>query len=204
MENPSVPLDLLTTLVANERMPGEPVPRTESATDLELRTLASSRVAQARALVADRSQLPRVLVEQLATDQDIVVAKRIAARSELASERLAEIAERHGPPVFAAVARHPGCPSALLHRMAAHPAGTRRVLQEIASHPAARSETLLLCLDSEDLDTRRVVAAHPALALPVLESLIDAPDGSLAQAAATNPALPERVMERLITRALRE
>ncbi|WP_330455067.1 MULTISPECIES: hypothetical protein [unclassified Streptomyces] len=204
VENPSVPLDLLTTLVANERMPGEPVPRIESATDLELRTLASCRVAQARALVADRTQLPRVLVEQLATDPDIAVAKRIAARSELAPERLAEITERHGPPVFAAVARHPGCPSALLHWMAAHPAGTRRVLQEIASHPAARSETLLLCLASEDLDTRRLVAAHPALALPVLESLIDAPDGSLAQDAAANPALPERVMEWLITRALRE
>ncbi|MET8403957.1 hypothetical protein [Streptomyces sp900116325] len=204
VENPSVPLDLLTALVANERMPGEPVPRVESATELELRTLASSRVAQARALVADRTWLPRVLAEQLATDPDIAVAQRIAARSELAPERLAEIVERHGPPVFAAVARHPSCPSALLQWMAAHPAGSRRVLQEIAGHPAARSETLLLCLASEDFDTRRRVAAHPALALPVLESLIDAPDGSLAQDAATNPALPERVMERLITRALRE
>ncbi|MEU9358532.1 hypothetical protein AB0D35_10540 [Streptomyces sp. NPDC048301] len=204
VENPSVPLDLLTTLVANERMPGKPVPRVESASELELRTMASSRVAQARALVADRTRLPRVLAEQLASDPDIAVAQRIAARPELAPERLAEIVERHGPRVFTAVARHPSCPSALLQRMAEHPAGTRRALQEIARHPAARSETLLLCLASEDLDTRRRVAAHPALALPVLESLIDAPDGSLAQDAAANPALPERVMERLITRALRE
>lgn len=202
-ENPTVPLALLATLVANERMPGEPVPRVEAATELELRTLASSRVAQARALVADRTRLPRDLAEQLATDPDIAVAQRIAARSELAPERLAEIAERHGPPVFAAVARHPGCPSTLLQWMAAHPAGTRRVLQEIARHPSAPSGTLLLCLASEDLETRRRAAAHPALALPVLESLIDAPDGSLAQDAATNPALPGRVMERLITRALR-
>ncbi|MFE6183928.1 hypothetical protein ACFQ6U_05765 [Streptomyces sp. NPDC056465] len=204
VENPSVPLDLLTALVAHERMPGGPVPRVESATEPELRTLASSRVAQARALVADRTQLPRVLAEQLATDPDIAVAQRIAARSELAPERLAEIVERHGPPVFAAVARHPRCPSALLQGMAAHPAATRRVLQEIASHPAAWPETLLLCLASEDLDTRRRVAVHPALALPVLESLIDGPDGLLAQDAAANPALPERVMERLVTRALRE
>ncbi|MFJ8983081.1 hypothetical protein [Streptomyces sp. NPDC102282] len=203
-ENPSVPLDLLIALVANERMPGEPVPRVESATELELRTLASSRVAQVRALVADRTRLPRVLAEQLATDPDIAVAQRIAARPELAPERLVEIIERHGPSVFAAVARHPSCPSAQLHWMAAHSAGSRRVLREIAGHPAARSETLLLCLASEDSDTRRRVAAHPALDLPVLESLTDAPDGSLAQDAATNPALPERVMERLITRALRE
>ncbi|MEU2027005.1 hypothetical protein ABZ565_33455 [Streptomyces sp. NPDC016469] len=159
-------------------------------------------MAQARALVADRTRLPRDLAEQFATDSDIAVAQRIAARSELAPERLAEIAERYGPPVFAAVARHSRCPSALLQWMAAHPASSRRVLREIACHPAARSETLLLCLASEDFETRRRVAAHPALDLPVLESLINAPDGFLAEDTATNPALPERVMERLITRAL--
>ncbi|MFF7777476.1 hypothetical protein ACFZCG_24025 [Streptomyces tanashiensis] len=202
VENPAVPLDLLTTLAAHERLPGEPAPRVESATELELRTLAASRVAQARALAADRSRLPGDLVEQLAADPDIAVAQRIAGRPELAPERLAELVDRHGPPVFAAVARHPGCPSALLHCMAANPARTGRVLREIAGHPAARSETLLLCLASQDADTRRHAAAHPALALPVLESLIDAPGSALARAAAHNPALPESVMERLITRAL--
>ncbi|MFI1364918.1 hypothetical protein [Streptomyces griseochromogenes] len=202
-ENPAVPLGLLTTLAARERLPGEPAPRVESATELELRTLATSRVAQARALAADRTRLPGHLAEQLATDPDIAVAQRIAARPELAPERLTELVERHGPPVFAAVARHPGCPAALLHRMAANPAGTSRALREIARHPAARSETLLLCLAARDSDTRRRAAAHPALALPVLETLIDAADSSLARAAANNPALPETVMERVITRALR-
>ncbi|MFF5931558.1 hypothetical protein [Streptomyces hydrogenans] len=201
-ENPAVPLDLLTALAAHERLPGEPAPRVESATELELRTLATSRVAQARALVADRSRLPSDLVEQLATDPDIAVAQRIAARLELAPERLAELVERHGAPVFAAVARHPGCPAALLHRIAANPASTSRVLREIARHPTTRSETLLLCLAVPDSDTRCHAAAHPALALPVLESLINAPDSSLARAAASNPTLPETVMEQVITRAL--
>ncbi|MFE6225831.1 hypothetical protein [Streptomyces sp. NPDC057854] len=202
-ENPAVPLDLLTALAAHERLPGEPAPRVESATELELRTLATSRVAQARALVADRTRLPSDLAEQLATDPDIAVAQRIAARLELPPERLAELVERHGAPVFAAVARHPGCPPALLHRIAANPASTSRVLREIARHPTTRSETLLRCLAAPDSDTRRHAAAHPALALPVLESLINAPDSSLARAAASNPALPGTVMEQLITRAMR-
>ncbi|MEU1408212.1 hypothetical protein ABZ471_38905 [Streptomyces sp. NPDC005728] len=202
-QNPAVPLDLLTALAAHERLPGEPAPRVESATERELRTLATGRVAQARALAADRTRLPGDLVERLAADPDIAVAQRIAARPELAPERLAELVERHGPPVFAAVGRHPGCPADLLHRMAAHPAGTSRALREIARHPAARSETLLLCLAAQDADTRRHAAAHPALALPVLETLIDGPDNSLARAAASNPVLPETVMERVITRAPR-
>ncbi|MFF5015040.1 hypothetical protein [Streptomyces sp. NPDC001165] len=201
-ENPAVPLDLLITLAAHERLPGEPAPRVESATELELRTLATSRVAQARALAANRTRLQGDLAEQLATDPDIAVAQRIAARPELAPERLAELVERHGPPVFAAVARHPGCPAALLHCIAANPASTSRALREVAHHPAARSETLLLCLAAQDSDTRRDAAAHPALALPVLETLLDAPDSSLARAAANNPALPETVMERVIRRAL--
>ncbi|TXS00763.1 hypothetical protein EAO73_26285 [Streptomyces sp. col6] len=204
-ENAAVPLDLLTRIVANERMPGEPVPRVESATELELRTLAASRGgAQARALVADRTRLPRDLTEQLATDPDIAVAQRIAARSELDPERLAGLSERHGPPVFAAVARHPGCPADLLQRMAAHPAVTKRAMREIANHPAARADTLQLCLASQDPRTRHRAAVRTTLPLPVLESLIDSPDRALAQAAATNPALPEQVMERLITRALTE
>ncbi|MFD5067291.1 hypothetical protein ACFWNC_04995 [Streptomyces sp. NPDC058369] len=203
-ENAAVPLDLLTRVVANERMPGEPVPRVESATELELRTLAASRGAQARALVADRTRLPRDLTEQLATDPDIAVAQRIAARSELDPERLAGLSERHGPPVFAAVARHPGCPADPLQRMAAHPAVTKRAMREIANHPAAQADTLQLCLASQDPQTRHRAAARTVLPLPVLESLIDAPDRPLAQAAATNPALPEQVMERLITQALTE
>lgn len=202
-ENPAVPLDLLITLAPHERLPSEPAPRIESATELELRTLATSRVAQVRALVADRTRLPCDLVEQLAADPDLAVAQRIAARPQLAPERLAEVVERHGAPVFAAAARHPGCPPALLHRIAANPASTSRVLREVARHPAARPETLLLCLAAPDSDTRRHAAAHPALALPVLESLIDAPDSSLARAATSNPALPETVMEQVIARALR-
>ncbi|MFG2265840.1 hypothetical protein [Streptomyces sp. NPDC048720] len=203
-ENPAVPLDLLIAVAAHERLPTEPAPRVESAGESELRTLARSRVAQVRALVADRTHLPARLAEQLACAPDIAVARRIAARPELDPERLAALVERHGPPVFAAVARHPGCTAALLHRMAADPAVTRRAMREIARHPATRSETLLLCLAGQDPAARHHAAAHPALALSALETVIDAADGSLARAAASNPALPEATMERVIARSLGE
>ncbi|MGW1508217.1 hypothetical protein [Streptomyces sp. NPDC002394] len=202
-ENPAVPLDLLIAVVAHERLPDEPAPRIESATEAELRTLAASRVAQVRALVADRSRLPGDLLARLAADPDPGVARRIAARPELDPDTLTALVERHGPPVFSALARHPDCPAALLHRMAAEAATGRRVLRDIARHPASRPETLLLCLAAEDPDVRHYAAAHPALPVPVLESMLDDPEGELARAAAENPALPEALMERIVTRALR-
>ncbi|MEU6622946.1 hypothetical protein ABZ926_19565 [Streptomyces litmocidini] len=198
-ENPAVPLDLLVTVATHERLPDEPAPRVEAATDAELRSLATSRVAQVRALVADRTRLPGDLVEQLAADPDPGVARRIAARPETAPGRLAELVERHGSAVFGPLARHPGCPAALLHRMAAHPAVGRRVLRDIARHPAAPAETLLLCLTAEAPDVRRYAAAHPALPAPVLESLLRDPDEILAGAAAENPALPVTLMEWITT-----
>ncbi|WP_426405106.1 hypothetical protein ACN9M0_37485 [Streptomyces sp. R-07] len=200
-ENPAVPLDLLVTVATHERLPGEPAPRVESATELELRTLASSRVAQVRALVADRTQLPGDLVERLVADPDPGVARRIAARPELAPDQLAELVDRHGPHVFSSVVAHPDCPAALLHRMVTNPATGCRVRRQIARHPAARPETLLLCLAAEDPDVRRYAAAHPALPVPVLESLIAGPDETLAGAAAENPGLPTPLMERIATHA---
>ncbi|MFF0477561.1 hypothetical protein [Streptomyces sp. NPDC004284] len=202
-ENPAVPLDLLTAVAAHERLPGEPAPRIESAAEAELRGLAASRTAQVRALVADRVELPGDLVAQLAADPDPGVARRIAARPELGPDTLITLVERHGPAVFSAVARHPGCPTALLHRMAAEATTGRRVLRDIARHPASRPETLLLCLAAEAPDVRRYAAAHPALPVPVLESMVDGPEGELARAAAENPALPEALMERIVTRAPR-
>ncbi|MER8040551.1 hypothetical protein [Streptomyces hydrogenans] len=160
-------------------------------------------MAQARALVADRTRLPCDLAEQLAADPDIAVAQRIAFRPELAPETGRRIRRTARGARLRRGCRHPGCPAALLYCIAASPASTSRILREIARHPTTRSETLLLCLAAPDSDTRRHAAAHPALALPVLESLINAPDSSLARAAASNPALPETVMEQLITRAMR-
>jgi hypothetical protein len=197
-ENPAVPLDLLVTVAAHERLPDEPAPRVESATEAELRSLAGSRVAQVRVLVADRTRLPGDLVEQLAADPDPGVARRIAARPDLAPEQLADLVERHGPPVFSAAARHPGCPATVLHRVAAHPTTGRRVLRDIARHPASRAETLLRCLAAEDPDVRRYAATHPALPVTVLESLLHGPDETLALAAAENPALPETLMKRIV------
>ncbi|MEU6166092.1 hypothetical protein [Streptomyces tanashiensis] len=200
-ENPAVPLDLLVTVATHERLPREPAPRIASAGQDELRALATSPVAQVRALVADRAELPRDLVELFVADRDSGVARRIAARPGLTPEQLDALLERHGRAVFGAVAGHPGCPAALLHRMAADPATGRRVRREIARHPATRPETLLLCLAAEDVDVRRHAAAHPALPAPVLRSLVEGPDETLARAAAENPALPRNLMERITGQA---
>ncbi|WP_426362178.1 hypothetical protein [Streptomyces sp. E-08] len=201
VENPAVPLDLLVTVAAHHRLPDDAAPRVESATEAELHDLAGSRVAQVRALVAGRTLLPSALVERLLADPDPGVARRIADRPDLAPEQLAALVERHGPPVFGAAARHPGCPAALLHRVASDPGVGRRVLREVARHPATRSETLLLCLAADAPDVRWHAAAHPALPVRVLESLLAGPDRELARAAAENPALPESLMERIAVRA---
>ncbi|WP_369142239.1 hypothetical protein [Streptomyces sp. R44] len=201
-ENPAVPLDLLITVARHERLPDEPAPRVASATETELHALVTSRVAQVRALVADRAELPAALVEQLVTDPDPGVARRIAAHPALTPEQLAELVERHGPPVFSAAVHHPGCPAALLHHIAASPAAGRRVLRDTARHPAAPPEALLLCLAAESADVREYAATHPALPVAVLESLIDGPDEALARAAAENPSLPERLMERITRECL--
>ncbi|MGW8761565.1 hypothetical protein ACWGN5_03595 [Streptomyces sp. NPDC055815] len=200
--NPAVPLDLLITVATHERLPDEPAPRVESATETELHALATSRVAQVRALVAHRTELSAALVEQLVTDPDPGVARRIAAHPARTPKQLAALVERHGPPVYTAAVRHPGCPAALLHHIASSPAAGRRVLRDIARHPAAPPETLLLCLAAESPDVREYAATHPALPVAVLQSLIDGPDEALARAAAENPSLPEPLMERITREGL--
>ncbi|MFE5615916.1 hypothetical protein [Streptomyces sp. NPDC056524] len=174
-ENPAVPLALLTALVERERLPREPLPRILAATDAELSELAASRVAQVRALVAARPDLPAAQAVRLAADPDIGVARRIAPHPGLGEERLAGLVERHGPPVYGAVAGNPGCPAALLRRMARDADSVRKAL--------------------------RVIAVHPALPPDVVEELLADPDRRVAGAAAAHPSLPVGTMERLIARA---
>ncbi|MEU9862397.1 hypothetical protein AB0D99_16155 [Streptomyces sp. NPDC047971] len=174
VENPAVPLPWLTALAAERRLPHEPLPRILAATESELSELAASRVAQVRALVAARPDLPAALVDRLAADPDIGVARRIAPHPELGDHRLAELVERHGPPVYGAVARNPGCPGALLRRMARDAGSVRKAL--------------------------RTIAVHPALPPDVVESLLTDPDRRVAGAAAGHPSLPVEVMERIIDR----
>ncbi|MFF9015624.1 hypothetical protein ACF09C_22000 [Streptomyces sp. NPDC014870] len=174
-ENPAVPLDRLTMLAGRRRLPREPLPRILAATHAELTKLARSRVAQVRALVAARPDLPPALVERLAADADIGVAQRIAPHPGLAEDRLVELVERHGPPVYGAVALNPGCGGALLRRMAGDCGSVRKAL--------------------------RTIAAHPALPPDVVEELLTDPDPRVVRAAAAHPALPVATMERLLGHA---
>ncbi|MEU7113988.1 hypothetical protein [Streptomyces sp. NPDC046182] len=174
-ENPAVPLALLSALAGRQKLPREPLPRILAATEAELHERAVSRVAQVRALVAARPDLPAALVDLLAADPDIGVARRIALHPGLGEDRLTELVERHGPPVYGAVGRNPGCPAALLRRMARDADSGRRTL--------------------------RVIAAHPALPPDAVEGLLADPDPRVAAAAAAHPALPVETMERLIEQA---
>ncbi|MEU6984411.1 hypothetical protein ABZ946_13485 [Streptomyces sp. NPDC046324] len=174
-ENPAVPLALLTALAGRQKLPREPLPRILAATEAELHEQAASRVAQVRALVAARPDLPAVLVDLLAADPDIGVARRIALHPGLGGDRLTDLVQRHGPPVYGAVARNPGCPGGLLRRLARDADSGRRTL--------------------------RVIAAHPALPPDVVEGLLADPDPRVAAAAAAHPALPVETMERLVEQA---
>ncbi|MGW6569755.1 hypothetical protein [Streptomyces sp. NPDC054975] len=174
-DNPAVPLDLLLAVVVPGRLPSEPLPRILAAPDTELYDLAASRVAQVRALVAARPDLPAPLVGRLVADPDVGVARRIAPHPGLTAEQLTDLVERHGPPVYGAVARNPGCPGALLRRMAGSADSVRRAL--------------------------RVIAAHPALPADVVEELLTDPEPRVVQASAAHPALPVATMERLLAEA---
>ncbi|MET9539021.1 hypothetical protein ABZY16_16155 [Streptomyces sp. NPDC006553] len=174
-ENPSVPLSYLTTLAGRRRLPDGPLPRILNATEHELHALATSRVAQARALAAARPDLPARLVDRLAKDSDIGVARKIAPHPRLAGHQLADMADRHGPPVYGAIAQNPGCPATLLRRMARDVGSARRALRPIAAHPASPPD--------------------------VIEGLLANPDPRVVHAAAAHPALPVETMERLINRA---
>ncbi|MEU4267424.1 hypothetical protein [Streptomyces sp. NPDC026092] len=174
-ENPAVPLALLTADAGRRRLPREPLPRILAATDAELTKLAASRVAQVRALVAARPDLPPALVDRLASDADLGVVQRIAPHPGLTEDRLTDLVERHGPPVYAAVAENPGCPGAALRRMAGVAGPARKAV--------------------------RPIAAHPALPPDVVEDLLTHPDPRVVRSAAAHPALPVATMERLLARA---
>ncbi|MEU9703827.1 hypothetical protein AB0E14_23325, partial [Streptomyces sp. NPDC047981] len=171
-ENPAVPLDRIVALAGRRRLPREPLPRILAATHAELTKLAGSRVAQVRALVAARPDLPPALVERLAADADIGVARRIAPHRGLTEDRLVELVERHGPPVYGAVARNPGCGGALLRRMAGDCGPARKALRTIAEHPALPPDVVEGLLTDPDPRVVRAAAAHPALPVATMERLL--------------------------------
>ncbi|MEU3480954.1 hypothetical protein ACI2LO_31500 [Streptomyces sp. NPDC033754] len=151
------------------------MPRILNATEPELHALAESRVAQARALAAARPDLPTPLVDRLAKDPDIGVARKIAPHPRLTGHQLTDMADRHGPPVYGAIAQNPACPATLLRRMARDTGSARKALRPLAAHPASPPD--------------------------VIESLLANPDPRVVHAAAAHPALPVETMERLLNRA---
>ncbi|MFC8619700.1 hypothetical protein ACFT9M_25270 [Micromonospora purpureochromogenes] len=195
--NPAVPLDVLTGLAATTRIGPVLLPRVAAATDAEVRQLAAARVPAARMLVARRRDLPADVRDALAQDPDVKVVAAVADHAALTATQLAAMVARFGAKVATAVARNPGCPPDLLHRLAVDSPGGRRVFREITRHAATRADTLELCLAQPA--ARADVAAHPALPLPILAGLLDDPDPAVVEAAAANPALPASVMRRLLT-----
>ncbi|MFI9101645.1 hypothetical protein ACIGXA_14090 [Streptomyces fildesensis] len=194
--NPAIALDLLTSLAAHQRFGRELLPRIAAASEGELRLLAASPVAQVRALAAVREDLPADLLAAFAADPDAGVAKRVAPHPSLTAGQVRTIAERHGPPVYSAVAASPHCPADLLHRMALDSGSVRKALRPIARHPSATAETLLICL--EHRDGRRHAVRHPAMPPALLVELLADPDWEVASGAAGNSALPTAAMERLL------
>ncbi|MCM2418512.1 hypothetical protein [Streptomyces sp. RKAG293] len=194
--NPAIPLDVLISLAAHQRFGREILPRIAAASEDELRLLAASPIAQVRALAAVREDLPADLLAGFVTDPDAGVAKRVAPHPSLTAGHLHAIAERHGPPVYSAVAANPHCSAGLLHRMALDSRAVRKALRSIARHPSATAETLLICL--EHSDGRRYAVQHPAMPPALLVELLADPDWDLASGAAENSALPTAVMERLL------
>ncbi|MGA5065608.1 hypothetical protein ACPB9E_17960 [Streptomyces exfoliatus] len=170
--NTSVPLSYLTALAGRRRLPAEPLPRILTATEAELYELAASRVAQIRALAAVHPDLPQTLVDRLAVDPDIGVARKIAPSPKLTGHQLTDMADRHGPPVYGAIAQNPGCPAAVLRRMARDTGSARKALRAVAAHPASPPDVIETLLTNPDPRVIHAAAAHPALPVETMERLL--------------------------------
>lgn len=168
VHNPAVPLDVLVAVAATARVGLTLVPRIANATADELRFLAAATVPQVRMLVAEHPDLPADVLDAVAEDSS--VAKSIAPNPGLSIEQLWALADRHGPRLYARIARNPGCTKELLHHLAVHARPENRTLRDIALHPNTSAETLLLCVRDER--ARREAAGHPNLPRSAMEELI--------------------------------
>ncbi|MFI6100079.1 hypothetical protein ACIA8G_31400 [Lentzea sp. NPDC051213] len=194
VKNPAVPLDLLVEVSSTERIGPFPVPRVASASEAELRMLASSSVVSARVLVAERADLPADVFARLLDDPSPGVAAAIVTNPAVTVDQLRSLVSRHGPRLHPWAARNPLCPPDLLHQMAEHAEAEEKTYRAIARHPQARGETLLLCL--HDPQARHLAACHPNLPPPMIVELLASE--FTARPAAANPSLPVSVMEELL------
>ncbi len=190
--NPVVPLDVLERLAPSAKLGPSLLPRIASAILTEDNALAASRVPAVRMLLAERHDLPRHVLDQLAGDRDAKVLKSLATNPALSAAQLRTMVAAHGPRVAARVAANPCCPPDRLLQLARQTPPVQKALRRIAEHPNAPAEALLACLD--DQQARRIAASHPALPLQTILHLLTDADIGVAAAAAANPSLPHAAM----------
>jgi len=193
--NPATPLDVLAGLAASAKLGPVLLPRIASATSSEIDELAASPIPAARMLLAERRDLPRRIIDQLARDRDAKVLKSLATNPALSAAQLWTMVAAHGPRVSARVASNPACPADLLLHLARQTPPAHKALRRIAEHPNAPADALLACL--ADHQARRIAACHAALPVETILRLLADADIGVAAAAAANPSLPESEMRGL-------
>jgi Leucine rich repeat variant len=195
--NPAIPLDVLAGLAPSAKIGPTLLPRIAAATSAEITALAASPVPAVRMFLAERRDLPRHIVDQLAGDRDAKVLKSLATNPTLSQAQLETMVAAHGPRVAARVAANPSCPPELLLQLARQTPPVQKALRRIAEHPNAPAEALRACL--ADQQVRRIAASHPALPVETILQLLTDVDIGVAAAVAANPSLPEAVMHDLAT-----
>lgn len=193
--NPAIPLDVLTEIAPSAKLGPVLLPRIASATPAEINELAASAIPAMRLLLAERHDLPRQIVDQLADDRDAKVLKSLATNPVLNQAQLQAMVAAHGPRVAARAAGNPACPPDLLLEIAWQKPPVRKALRRIAQHPSAPAEALIACLADEQ--ARRIAASHPALPTPTIIELLADADLDVAAAAAANPSLSKTAMHDL-------
>ncbi|MGQ0845529.1 MAG: hypothetical protein ACT4QF_15505 [Sporichthyaceae bacterium] len=195
-ENPAIDLALLARVVTGGKVRTVPLPRIALATEGEIELLARSEIAEMRMLVAERRDLPQILVDRLARDRDAKVLKSIAPNPNVRLDDLARMLADHGARVAVRVAENPSCTAEVLAAALGSGTHSRKVFRVVAAHPAATAELLIACFD--DPRARPVAAANPRLPVALLLDLLTHEDPDVIEGAAANPALPREVIERLV------
>jgi hypothetical protein len=195
--NPAIPIDVLARVATTAKIGPVLLPRIASATPSEITALAASPVPAARMLLAERHDLPRHIIDQLALDRDAKVLKSLATNPALSQAQLETMMAAHGPRVAARVAANPSCPPELLIQLARQTPPVHKALRRLAEHANAPAEALIACLAHHH--ARRIAASHPGLPVETIIQLLTNSDVSIAAAAAANPSLPDGVMHDLAT-----
>ena len=124
-----------------------------------------------RMLLAERHNLPRHVLDQLAGDRDAKILKFLAANPTLSAAQLQTMVAAHGPQVAARVAANPSCPPALLPQLARQTPPVQKALRRYAaSHPTLPVHTILHLLTDADIGIA-AAAANPSLPFAAMRDL---------------------------------